>query len=178
MANRERGKLRKLDWQVWEQEPDKQSSDPSPPHLPFRNNLFAESTHYPLSLTQLKCYISALGEEACQSLDRPVGWKVWIFMGFNIYGVQYLCHIPKMSVPAALAILQLTFRFSSARLLCLSQVNQNEEERFRWMLCTAPLQTPDLSDSTRWTKTILPHTRQLWYPSDPSSYLNMTPGTV
>lgn len=106
MANRERGKLRKLDWQVWEQEPDKQSSDPSPPHLPFRNNLFAESTHYPLSLTQLKCYISALGEEACQSLDRPVGWKVWIFMGFNIYGVQYLCHIPKMSVPAALAILQ------------------------------------------------------------------------
>ena len=106
MANREWGELSIPDWHIWEQEPDKENWDPSPPRLLFWNNLFTESTHYPLSLTQLNHYISAPGEEACLSSDRPVGWKVWIFTGFNIYGVQYLCYIPKMSVPVTLAIIQ------------------------------------------------------------------------
>ena len=121
VANRGWGKLGIFNWQIWEQEPDKQSRNPSPPLLLLGNNLLTESTHYPLSLIQQKRYISALGKEVCWNPDRLVGWKVWIFMGFGIYGVWYLCHIPNTSVPAALAIIQLTFGFSSARLLCLAE---------------------------------------------------------
>lgn len=125
VTNRGWEKLSVFNWQIWEQGLDKQSWNPSLPLLLFENNLPAERTHYPRSLTQLKCYNSALGEEACQSADRPVGGKVCLFMRCSIYGVQHLCHIPKMSGPAAPAITKLTFRSSSARLLCLSQPNQN-----------------------------------------------------
>ena len=139
VANRGSRKLY-IHWQIWEQEPEKQSWDSSPPLLLYGNNLPAKSTHYPLSLTQLKCYNSAPGKEACQNLDRPVGGKVCPFMRFSIDGVQYLCHYP--SVLTSLAITKLTFISFWARLLCLYQVNKNSDERFRLMLCTGPLQTP------------------------------------
>lgn len=61
------------------------SSAETLPHSTLWENLPAKNTYYPLSLTQLKRYNSALGEETCQDPDRAVGGKVCLHTGFSVH---------------------------------------------------------------------------------------------